>query len=165
MPSKIPASSTLPCKDWTSPPPAPPWISSAVWAIFPFPWLCGAPITGIEHNRRSLHWAGRNAVDAGLTTCQFLSGDVEAQLRQLVKRRARFDCILLDPPRQGMGKAMSLLPVLQPRQIVSISCDPATQARDLSAPGRGLSAAPHHPGGHVPADPSRIESVALLERN
>lgn len=127
--------------------------------------LRGMQLTGIEHNRRSLHWAGRNAVDAGLTTCQFLIGDVEAQLRQLVKRRARFDCILLDPPRQGMGKAMSLLPVLQPRQIVSISCDPATQARDLST----LQAEGYQLRRITPVDmfpqTHHIESVALLERN
>ncbi len=127
--------------------------------------LRGASVTGIEHNQRSIHWAGRNAVEAGLTSCRFHIGDVEAQLRQMVKRRARFDIILLDPPRQGLGKAAALLPELAPRQIVAISCDPATQARDLGQ----IIAGGYHLRHITPVDmfpqTHHIESVALLERN
>lgn len=127
--------------------------------------LRGASVTGIEHNKRSIHWAGRNAVEAGLTSCRFHIGDVEAQLRQLAKRRSRIDIILLDPPRQGLGKAAALLPELAPQQIVAISCDPATQARDLGQ----IIAGGYHLRHITPVDmfpqTHHIESVALLERN
>lgn len=126
--------------------------------------LRGASVTGIEHNRRSLHWAGRNAVEAGLASCRFHIGDVEAQLRQLVKRRSRFDCILLDPPRQGLGKAAALLPALAPRQIVAISCDPATQARDLGQIIAGGYRLQHITPVDMFPQTHHIESVALLQR-
>ena len=127
--------------------------------------LCGAQVTGIEHNRMSIHWAERNGRAAGLATARFIAAGVEQQLKALVERKARFDCILLDPPRQGLGKAAALLPQLAPERIVSISCDPATHARDLALITQAgyrltrISAVDMFPQTH------HIESVALLERN
>jgi len=127
--------------------------------------LCGAQVTGIEHNRMSIHWAERNGSAAGLATARFIAVGVEQQLKALVERKARFDCILLDPPRQGLGKAAALLPQLAPERIVSISCDPATHARDLALITQAgyrltrINAVDMFPQTH------HIESVALLERN
>lgn len=127
--------------------------------------LCGAQVTGVEHNRMSIHWAERNGSAAGLATARFIAAGVEQQLKALVERKARFDCILLDPPRQGLGKAAALLPQLAPERIVSISCDPATHARDLALITQAgyrltrISAVDMFPQTH------HIESVALLERN
>ncbi len=127
--------------------------------------LMGAEVTGIEHNRRSLHWAGRNRLEAGLSTARFIAGNVEQQLQTLVARNHRFDRILMDPPRQGLGKASSLLARLGPQQIISISCDPATLARDL----RLIVASGYRLAHITPVDmfpqTHHIESVALLERN
>ena len=127
--------------------------------------LCGAQITGVEHNRVGVGWAERNSRAAGLATARFIAAGVEQQLKALVDRKARFDCILLDPPRQGLGKAAVLLTKLAPERIVSISCDPATHARDLALiTGAGyrltrVGAVDMFPQTH------HIESVALLERN
>ena len=127
--------------------------------------LCGAQITGVEHNRVGVGWAERNSRAAGLATARFIAAGVEQQLKALVERKARFDCILLDPPRQGLGKAAVLLTKLAPERIVSISCDPATHARDLALiTGAGyrltrVGAVDMFPQTH------HIESVALLERN
>jgi len=127
--------------------------------------LCGAQITGVEHNRVGVGWAERNSRAAGLATARFIAAGVEQQLKALVERKARFDCILLDPPRQGLGKAAILLTKLAPERIVSISCDPATHARDLALiTGAGyrltrVGAVDMFPQTH------HIESVALLERN
>lgn len=127
--------------------------------------LRGARVTGIEHNHQSIRWATSNSRANGLDAARFMAGDVETQLRALARRHAAFDCILLDPPRQGLGKAAALLPRLGPRFIVAISCDPATQARDLArilANGyrlRHITPVDMFPQTH------HIESVALLERN
>ena len=127
--------------------------------------LCGAQITGVEHNRVGVGWAERNSRAAGLAAARFIAAGVEQQLKALVERKARFDCILLDPPRQGLGKAAVLLTKLAPERIVSISCDPATHARDLALiTGAGyrltrVGAVDMFPQTH------HIESVALLERN
>jgi 23S rRNA (uracil1939-C5)-methyltransferase len=127
--------------------------------------LQGAQVTGIEHNRNSIRWATSNAAEAALTSTRFIAGNVEAQLRQLVRQHATFDSILLDPPRQGLGKAASLLPKLRPWRIVSISCDPATQARDMARiMADGYSLLDITPVDMFPQT-HHIESVALLERN
>jgi 23S rRNA (uracil1939-C5)-methyltransferase len=127
--------------------------------------LMGAQVTGIEHNQPSIHWAERNSRDTGLLKSRFIAGDVEQHLKQLVARNTKFDCILLDPPRQGLGKSSSLLPQLNPQQIIYISCDPATLARDL----RLITAGGYQLTQITPVDmfpqTHHIESVALLERN
>ncbi len=125
----------------------------------------GARVTGVEHNRRSIYWAERNSREAGLPDARFIVSDVEQQLKTLVARNRRFDCILLDPPRQGLGKASALLPLLEPQQIISISCDPATLARDL----RLITSSGYRLARIIPVDmfpqTHHIESVAVLERN
>jgi len=127
--------------------------------------LTGARVTGIEHNRRSIHWAKQNSRQAGLPDARFIAFDVEQQLKMLVARNQRFDCILLDPPRQGLGKASALLARLGPRRIISISCDPATLARDLRLiMDSGYRLARITPVDMFPQT-HHIESVALLERN
>ncbi len=127
--------------------------------------LLGARVTGIEHNPHSLGHAAANCRESGLERSRFLEGDVGHQLRRLTNRGARFAVVLLDPPRQGLGKATALLPELGPEQILSISCDPATHARDLRLlVDRGWRLARMIPVDLFPQT-HHVESVALLERN
>ncbi len=124
-----------------------------------------AAVTGIEQNRESIARARSNAAAAGLHDCEFQDIDVAAGLRQCLGAGRHFDCVVLDPPRQGLGKSVSLLLNLAPKRIISISCDPATLMRDLSLLVAGgyklLSLTPvdMFPQTH------HIESVALLEKN
>lgn len=127
--------------------------------------LAGATITGVEHNEHSIHWAKRNSRDAGLQGTRFIVADVGHYLETLVARRETFTCILLDPPRQGLGKAAALLPHLEPEQILYVSCDPATLARDLGL----ITKSGYQVQQSIPVDmfpqTHHIESVTLLERN
>jgi len=126
--------------------------------------MAGQEVTGIEHNRASIHWARANSRAAGLTATRFVADEVERHLRTLVAANARFDTILLDPPRQGAGKAAALLPLLHPAQILSISCDPATLARDLAQiVAQGYTITRLIPVDMFPQT-HHIESIALLER-
>jgi len=126
--------------------------------------MTGLTVTGIEQNRASIHWAQTNSRAAGLTDARFLAGDVERRTQALAAADARFDLILLDPPRQGAGKAAALLPLLRPAHILSISCDPATLARDLSLiVPQGYRITRLIPVDMFPQT-HHIESVALLER-
>ncbi|RWX45061.1 23S rRNA (uracil-5-)-methyltransferase RumA [Candidatus Electrothrix aarhusensis] len=125
--------------------------------------LCGGTVTGIEGNRESIRWAEKNAQQTGILA-RFLVADVRAALKQLVNQGEKVDCILLDPPRSGVGKDIILLSRLEPEKIIYVSCDPATLARDLNL---------LRPHGYVvtqvvPVDmfpqTSHVESVVLLER-
>ena len=89
-----------------------------------------AQVTAVEANpaaveelRRGFRRAGDHAVAE--TTLRFL--------RKAVVQRERPDLIVLDPPRAGAGEeACELLAHFAPSQIVYVSCDPTTLARDLA---------------------------------
>ncbi|MDR2550184.1 MAG: class I SAM-dependent RNA methyltransferase [Desulfobulbus sp.] len=126
--------------------------------------LAGLEVTGVEQNRASIHWARVNSRVAGLDSTRFAADEVERYLHALIDAGARFDTVLLDPPRQGAGKAAPLLPLVQPSNILSISCDPATLARDLAQ----IVAHGYQVTRLIPVDmfpqTHHIESLALLER-
>jgi 23S rRNA (uracil1939-C5)-methyltransferase len=126
--------------------------------------LCGATVTGIEGNKESIHWAEKNAQQAGISA-RFFVADVRATVKQLVEQGEKVDCILLDPPRSGVGKNITLLPRLEPEKILYVSCDPATLARDLNL----LCSHGYNITRVIPVDmfpqTSHVESVVLLERS
>lgn len=88
---------------------------------------------GVEQDKLAILAARRNAAARGIKNGDFVLGRAEDLLRTLV---ARFDpgntAIILDPPRTGCPpESMALLREVGPRQIIYVSCHPATLARDL----------------------------------
>jgi 23S rRNA (uracil1939-C5)-methyltransferase len=127
--------------------------------------LSGATITGIEQNSESITWAIHNAKTAGLDKFSFKTGDVTQELGKLDKSNVRFDTVLLDPPRQGLGKSTRFLAGLDPQNIFYISCDPATLMRDLTVLiERGYQLSTLAPVDMFPQT-HHIETVAILEKN
>ncbi len=126
--------------------------------------LHGAKVTGVEHNKHSITWAKKNMQSAA-ENLQFICADVEQYVRETSASGKRYDRILLDPPRQGLGKSSLLLAQLKPKQIVYVSCDPATLSRDLGLMvGNGYRLVTIVPVDMFPQT-HHIESVALLEKN
>ncbi len=129
--------------------------------------LLGAHGIGVEFNSRSLHWASLNMIKAGINMqgWDFLSGDVRDLLRDLQQKKDKFDCIVCDPPRTGLGKSASQLAALEPERVVYVSCDSATLVRDLKV----LSGAGYRVDSVTPVDmfpqTHHIESVTLLKKN
>ena len=127
--------------------------------------LAGIGITGVEQNRESIRWAAFNAKNAGLEKSNFLADDVGRYLANLVHHVPDFDTILLDPPRQGLGGNTKKVAELDPKNIIYVSCDPATLARDLGVlTGAGYSLKSLTPVDMFPQT-HHIESVACLEKN
>lgn len=127
--------------------------------------LAGAEVTGVEHNSHSISQARDNARKTKMVQCRFISGDAGIQLNHLLKKQARFDLILLDPPRQGLGRAASLPARLGAAKILYISCDPATFCRDLrTLTGEGYSLKSVTPVDMFPQT-HHIECLAVLEKN
>jgi len=122
-------------------------------------------LTGIELNKKSLAWARNNAIKNNLKNSSFFQGDVIHQLNRLIRNKARYDLIVLDPPRQGFGRKVKLLAKLKPDRILYISCDPATLMRDLAVlTDNGFAITTLTPVDMFPQT-HHIESVALLEKN
>jgi 23S rRNA (uracil1939-C5)-methyltransferase len=88
---------------------------------------------GIEGDREAVRCAGINLIRERLPQAEFLHGDVADILRSaFAARRRRADVIVLDPPRDGCGDGvLEGVAALHPERIVYVSCNPATQARDI----------------------------------
>ncbi len=127
--------------------------------------LAGAEVTGIEHNTFSIQAAQKNAQDAGRDGCRFICGNVSHHLQRLCAQGYRYDTILLDPPRQGLGRSTTMLPSLQADKILYISCDPATLTRDVQTLTReGYRLTSVNPVDMFPQT-HHIECLAVLEKN
>ncbi len=121
---------------------------------------------GIEGDREAVRCAGINLIREGLPNAEFLHGDVADILRnEFVSRGRTADVVVLDPPRDGCGEeVLKGVAALHPERIVYVSCNPATQARDI----RRLSDYGYVLRRLQPLDmfpqTSHIEVIALLTR-
>src|SRR4051812_7157901 len=89
---------------------------------------------GVEYDQQAIKSARRNAASHQRSNGEFISGDVEQVLPELLKKfSAEATSLLLDPPRKGCPRELlELLRRERPAQIIYVSCHPATMARDLN---------------------------------
>jgi tRNA/tmRNA/rRNA uracil-C5-methylase (TrmA/RlmC/RlmD family) len=90
--------------------------------------------TGVEYDRRAIQAAEKNARSRKVTNGRFISARVEDVLPELLGQiSSENTAVLIDPPRKGCGREiLELLRETTPRQVVYVSCHPATMARDLN---------------------------------
>jgi 23S rRNA (uracil1939-C5)-methyltransferase len=125
-----------------------------------------ASLAGFDENEIAVQDANYNARQQGLTNCTFTAEPVERALSDLADENKTFDCVVLDPPREGVDrKTMESLIRLNPSRIVYVSCNPATLARDLKI----LIDGGFRPGRIQPIDlfpqTFHLETVAEVIRN
>jgi len=89
---------------------------------------------GVELDGLAIKAARRNAAARGRTNGEFVAGAAEELLPGLLRRfTAQATTVLLDPPRKGCRpETLDLFRQVRPAQIIYVSCDPATMARDLN---------------------------------
>lgn len=123
-------------------------------------------VIGVEISPEALLDAKMNCT---LNNCQnvaFHKGDVAQVVAQLASQeKDGRRVVVVDPPRAGLVEAAHrAIVALQPEQIVSISCNPVSQARDIAALNlAGFRLACVQPVECFPHTP-HIENIALLER-
>ncbi len=92
-------------------------------------------VVGIEGVAAAVEDARKNAAANGVTNCTFVLGDLKDRLTkdtEWLQKHPKPTVVIIDPPRAGMHeKVVKEVLHLQPERIVYISCNPATQARDL----------------------------------
>ena len=120
-------------------------------------------VVGVEEIAAAIDDARTNAELNGVTNATFYAGQVRDILTpEFAARHGRPDVLITDPPRAGMHpKVVDLLLELAAPRLVYVSCNPATQARDLaglSQKYRILRARPVDMFPHT----SHVENVALL---
>ena len=123
-------------------------------------------IVGIEYVEDSIVAARQNAIANHIDNTRFFAGDMAKVLTpQVVEEQGRPDVVVTDPPRAGMHeKVVEQLLAMEPRRIVYVSCNPATQARDIA-----LLASKYRVGRIQPVDmfphTQHVENVAELILN
>jgi 23S rRNA (uracil1939-C5)-methyltransferase len=124
-------------------------------------------VIGFELIEEALADAGTNARLNGVDNCGFVLGDLKSLLvdpTSLIDRYGSPDVVVTDPPRAGMHPSVvKQLAALAPPRIVSVSCNPATLARDLKMLMEKYRLIRVQPVDMFPHTP-HIEAVAVLER-
>jgi len=121
-------------------------------------------ITGIEGQGSSIRSAITNAMNDGLTNTEFIKKPIHTACQQLLTQKTSFDCVIIDPPRQGVPGLGADLAALTKKRLVYVSCDPATLCRDLDALVKeGFIIKTIQPVDMFPQT-HHIETVVLLEK-
>lgn len=91
-------------------------------------------VVGIEYVPEAIEDAKVNSSINCIENTHFYAGDMKDILTEdFVKEHGRPDVIITDPPRAGMHEdVVKVIMEAEPRRIVYVSCNPATQARDLA---------------------------------
>lgn len=89
-------------------------------------------VAGVEVSETAADWARRNAETNHITNAEFLAASAEAIFAQ-IDFNPRETAVLIDPPRKGCTREfLDQLAAFAPARVVYVSCDPATQVRDLA---------------------------------
>lgn len=91
-------------------------------------------VIGIEYVKEAIEDARINAEANGITNCTFFDGDMKDILTaDFIKEHGKPEVMIIDPPRAGMHPdVVKVIMEASPERIVYVSCNPASQARDLA---------------------------------
>ncbi len=122
-------------------------------------------VVGIEYVPEAIEDAKVNSAINGIEHTLFYAGDMKDILtRDFIEEHGRPDVIITDPPRAGMHTdVIDAILFAAPRRIVYVSCNPATQARDLQLLDKDYRVAAVQPVDMFPHT-HHVENVVLLER-
>ena len=91
-------------------------------------------VIGIEYVKEAIEDARINAEANRITNCTFFDGDMKDILTaDFIKEHGKPEVMIIDPPRAGMHPdVVKVIMEAAPERIVYVSCNPASQARDLA---------------------------------
>ena len=122
-------------------------------------------VIGIEYVPEAIVDAKINAVNNNLSNTRFFAGDMKDILtKDFIAEHGHPDVIITDPPRAGMHEdVVNTLLFAAPERIVYVSCNPATQARDIQLLSHNYRVTKVQPVDMFPHT-HHVENVVLLER-
>lgn len=122
-------------------------------------------VIGIEYVPEAIEDAKVNSAINGITNTLFYAGDMKDMLTQdFINEHGRPDVIITDPPRAGMhNDVIDVILFAEPKRIVYVSCNPATQARDLQLLDAKYKVMAVQPVDMFPHT-HHVENVVLLEK-
>lgn len=122
-------------------------------------------VIGVEAVPEAIADAKENAKRNNITNCEFYAGDMKNVFNDaFIARHGKPDVIITDPPRDGMHKdVVEQLLKIGAEKIVYVSCNSATQARDLALMDEMYKVARVRPVDMFPQT-HHVENVVLLKR-
>ena len=121
-------------------------------------------VYGIEIVEDAVNDAKENALNNNINNVEFIAGDVENVLDELINKRNIIpDIVMVDPPRKGLdSKSVDNIIKILPKKVVYISCNPATLVRDLAKLEDAYEVKNIKPVDMFPFT-SHVECVAVLQ--
>ena len=121
-------------------------------------------VVGIEYVPEAIEDAKVNSEINGISNTLFYAGDMKDILNdEFIAQHGRPDVIITDPPRAGMHQdVVDTILRAEPKRIVYVSCNPATQARDLQLLDAKYKVTAVQPVDMFPHTP-HVENVVALE--
>lgn len=120
-------------------------------------------VVGIEYIPEAIEDANKNAKLNGVSNAKFFAGDMKDVLTpSFIETHGKPDVLITDPPRAGMhADVIDRILESEPKRIVYVSCDPATQARDFKMMENKYKLVKIQPVDMFPHT-SHVENIALL---
>lgn len=121
-------------------------------------------LVGVESVGAAIQDAKEAAKKAGFTRARFYTAKAEVWLPKYLEKGGHADVAIIDPPRKGCdAKLLDALIRADIPQILSISCNPATHARDLAILAKHYTLSPIQ-GVNLFPNTSHVESICVLTR-
>ena len=122
-------------------------------------------VIGVEAVPEAILDAKANAERNNITNCEFYVGDMKNVFNDdFIAQHGQPDVIITDPPRDGMHKdVVAQILKIAPEKVVYVSCNSATQARDLALMDEQYKVTRVRPVDMFPQT-HHVENVVLLER-
>ena len=122
-------------------------------------------VIGIEYVPEAIEDAKLNSKVNGIENTLFYAGDMKDILtNDFVRKHGTPDVMIIDPPRAGMHEdVVGVIMNAEPKRIVYVSCNPATQARDLAMLDAKYKVVEVQPVDMFPHT-QHVENVVGLER-
>jgi 23S rRNA (uracil1939-C5)-methyltransferase len=122
-------------------------------------------VIGVESVPEAIRDAKLNAERNEITNCEFYVGDMKVVFNDsFIAQHGHPDVIITDPPRDGMHKdVIAQIMKIAPEKVVYVSCNSATQARDLALMDEKYKVTRVRPVDMFPQT-HHVENVVLLEK-
>ncbi|MDK7375677.1 23S rRNA (uracil(1939)-C(5))-methyltransferase RlmD [Weeksella virosa] len=122
-------------------------------------------VVGVESVAEAIYAAKAAAELNKITNCEFFCGDMKDVLNEdFIQQHGIPDVLITDPPRDGMHKkVVENILLMNPKKIVYVSCNSATQARDLELMKEQYKIIKVQPVDMFPQT-HHVENIVLLER-
>ncbi|MBX3163437.1 MAG: 23S rRNA (uracil(1939)-C(5))-methyltransferase RlmD [Bacteroidetes bacterium] len=122
-------------------------------------------VVGIEYVEDAIKDAKENSKNNNISNTLFFAGDMKDVLNEtFISTHGQPDVIITDPPRAGMDtKVVEAILKAMPKKVVYVSCNPATQARDLALMQQAYKITKTQAVDMFPQT-AHVENVTLLEK-